>query len=92
MYLHLYFSGEQALEHKNRFNALLDWLEVELVFGNRKAEHEKQYAKYFEITSTPKPGTKVTLKLKAITQAKKDYEFFALISNEIKDPIAALNL
>ena len=92
MYLHLYFSGEKALEHENRFNALLDRLEAELVSGNRKAEHEKQYAKYFEITSTPKRGTKVTPKQKAITQAEKDYGFFALISNEIKDPIAALDL
>ncbi|SFE98934.1 IS1634 family transposase, partial [Trichococcus pasteurii] len=31
-------------------------------------------------------------KQKAITQAEKDYGFFALISNEIKDPIAALDL
>ncbi|SDK86165.1 IS1634 family transposase, partial [Alkalibacterium thalassium] len=92
MYLHLYFSGEKALEHENRFNALLDRLEAELVSGNRKAEHEKQYAKYFEITSTPKRGTKVTPKQEAITQAEKDYGFFALISNEIKDPIAALDL
>ena len=27
MYLHLYFSDEKALEHENRFNALLDRLE-----------------------------------------------------------------
>ncbi|TVM04513.1 transposase, partial [Enterococcus faecium] len=92
MYLHLYFSDEKALEHENRFNALLDRLEGELVSGNRKAEHEKQYAKYFEITSTPKCGTKVTPKQKAITQAEKDYGFFALISNEIKDSIAVLDL
>jgi transposase len=60
MYLHIYFSGEKALEHENLFNAFLDRLEAELVSGNRKA--------------------------------KKDYGFFALISNEIKDPIAALDL
>ena len=92
MYLHLYFSGEKALEHENRFNALLDRLESELVSGNRKAEHEKQYAKYFKITTTPKRGTKITPKQEVITQAEKDYGFFTLISNEIKDPIAALDL
>ena len=92
MYLHIYFSGEKALEHENRFNALLDRLEAELVSGNRKLEHEKQYAKYFEINTTPKRGTKVTPKQDVITQAEKDYGFFALISNEIKDPIVALDM
>ncbi|PTQ85939.1 hypothetical protein C8U37_10242 [Trichococcus patagoniensis] len=51
MYLHIYFSGEKALEHENRINELLDRLAEELVSGNRRAEHEKQCAKYFEITT-----------------------------------------
>ena len=90
MYLHIYFSGEKALEHENRFNGMLDMLEAELLSGNRKPEHEKQYAKYFEITATPKRGTKVTVKQDAIVQAEKDYGFFVLLSNEIKDSIEAL--
>jgi len=90
MYLHIYFNGEKALEHENRFNAMLDMLESELVSGKRKAENEKQYAKYFEISETPKRGIKITPKQDAINQAVKDYGFFVLISNEIKDPIVAL--
>ncbi len=90
MYLHIYFSGEKALEHENRFNAMLDMLETELVSGKRNPEHEKQYTKYFEINTTPIRGIKVTPKLETIKKAEKDYGFFALISNEVKDPIKAL--
>jgi transposase len=90
MYMHIYYSGEKALEHETRFNSLLDKLETELVSGNRNPEHEKQYAKYFEISTTPIRGTKVTPKEKVIAQAEKDYGYFVLISNEIKDPILAL--
>jgi len=90
MYLHIYFSGEKALEHENRFNAMLDMLETELVSGKRDPEHEKQYTKYFEINTTPIRGIKVTPKQETINNAEKDYGFFALISNEVKDPIKAL--
>lgn len=90
MYMHIYFSGEKALEHENRFNAMLDKLETELISGNRNPEHEKQYTKYFEINTTPKRGTKVAVKQEIVKNAEKDYGFFVLISNEIKDPITAL--
>ncbi|KUK73224.1 MAG: Transposase, IS4 family protein [Clostridiales bacterium 38_11] len=88
--MYIYHSGEKALEHETRFNCLLDKLETELVSGNRNPEHEKQYAKYFEISTTPIRGTKVIPKEKAIAQAEKDYGYFVLISNEIKNPILAL--
>jgi transposase len=90
MYMHIFYSGEKALEHENRLNSLLDTLEIELASGKRNPEHEKQYAKYFEISTTPIRGAKVIPKEKAITQAEKDYGYFVLISNEIKDPIIAL--
>lgn len=90
MYLHLYYNSEKALEHENRFNAMLDQLESELTTGNRKPENEKQYAKYFDIIETPVRGIKITPKQDAIKEAEKDYGFFALMTNEIKDPIKAL--
>ena len=92
MYLHLYYSGEKALEQAHRFNTMLDALEEELLSGNRRQEHEKQYAKYFNITSTPARGVKVSIKQNAITKAEKDYGFFVLVSNEVKEPIHALEI
>ena len=92
MYLHIYYNGEKALEQENKFNLLLDKLEEELISGKRKPENEKQYNKYFDVTTTPVRGTKVIAKQEAIDQAQKDYGFFALISNEISEPIEALEI
>ena len=92
MYLHIYYNGEKALEQENKFNLLLDKLEEELISGKRKPENEKQYKKYFDVTTTPVRGTKVIAKQEAIDQAQKDYGFFALISNEINEPIEALEI
>lgn len=92
MYLHIYFNSEKAFGHENNFNAMLDMLEEELVSERRKPEHEKQYTKYFNVSTTPVRGTKVTVKQEAVDAAEKDYGFFTLISNEIKDPIKALEM
>ena len=92
MYLHIYYNSEKALEHESRFNVMLDQLEAELKSGNRKQENEKQYAKYFDITETPVRGIKITSNQDAISKAEKDYGFFALMSNDIKDPIKALEI
>ena len=92
MYLHIYYSGEKALEQTYRFNAMLDSLKAELLSGKRKQEHEKQYTKYFEVTSTPVRGVKVNIKQDAITKTEKNYGFFVLVSNEIKDPVRALEI
>ena len=55
-------------------------------------EHEKEYRKYFEIKETPKRGISVTYRQDKIDQAHERYGFFALLSNEVKDPITALKL
>jgi len=92
MYLHLYYSGEKALEDERTLNAkLVSWKE-ELESGKTDAANEKSYAKYFEVKATPIRGVKVTVKQKAIEKAKKSYGYFAMISNEIKDPVKALML
>ncbi len=46
----------------------------------------------FDINTTPARGTKVTAREEAIVEAKKNYGYFALISNEVKDPIEALEI
>ena len=92
MYLHLYYSGEKALEDERALNAKLITWKAELESGKTNAANEKSYAKYFEVKITPVRGVKVTVKQKAIEQAKKNYGYFAMISNEIKDPVKALEL
>lgn len=92
LYLHLYYNGEKAVEDEQRLTRrLLAW-QKELQEGERKPEHAKSYEKYFEVSQTPVRGRKVVAKQAAIEEAKKNYGYFALISNEIKNPEEALTL
>ncbi|MDB4868159.1 MAG: transposase, family [Cohnella sp.] len=92
MYLHLYFNSERAMEDEKELNSRLSALQEEIESGKRSAENEKSYAKYFDIKTTPVRGTKATAKQKAMDEAKMNYGYFALISNEINDPIKALEV
>jgi transposase len=92
MYLHVYYSPERALEDEKAFNSrMADWQE-ELESGQRHPDHEKQYVKYFEVKSTPVRGTKIIAKDAALAEAKRNYGYFALLSNEIKDAVEALEI
>jgi transposase len=92
MYLHLYFNPAKALEEEERFHHLLHKLQVDLEQGVRDPAYEKQYEKYFVWTQTPQRGVKVKAKQEAIDQARKNYGYFTLLSNEIKDPMEALRI
>jgi len=92
LYLHIYYNSEKATEDERRQNILLMTLQEELESGQRNVDHEKSYAKYFDIQSTPVRGTKVMARQDAIDETKKNYGYFALISNEIKDPTEALEI
>jgi len=92
MYLHLYYSPERALEDENAFNSWMADLQEELVSDRRHPDHERHYAKYFEVRSTPVRGTKVIAKEDALAAAKRNYGYFALVSNEIKDAVEALEI
>jgi transposase len=92
MYLHMYFNNEKAVEDEKNLNTLLCTLHEELESGRRNPEHEKQYSKYFDIKTTPVRGPKVTAKQEAIVEAKKNYGYFVLLSNELKNPIEALEI
>lgn len=92
MYMHLYFNSERALEDEKNFNALLCRLQEELESGTTHPEHDRLYAKYFDTTTTPVRGTKVIAREDALAEAKKNYGFFVLLSNEVREPIAALEI
>lgn len=92
MYLHLYYSPERALEDEKAFNNRLAILQEELESGRRHPDHEKQYARYFEVKSTPVRGTKVVAREEALAEAKRNYGYFALVSNEVKEAVKALEI
>lgn len=92
MYLHLYYSPERALEDEKTFTNRLVSLKEELESGDRHPDHEKLYAKYFEVKSTPVRGTKAIAKEDTLAETKRNYGYFALLSNEIKDASEALEI
>lgn len=92
MYLHLFFNSEKAVEDEKKHNLLLIRLQQELKSSKLQPEHEENYKKYFDVTKTPVRGTRITPKQDAIDEAKKHYGYFALISNDMKDPIRALEI
>jgi transposase len=92
IYIHYYFNIDKAAEDEKAFDRRLSLLRQELISGNRLPEHEKLYKKYFEITTTPKRGTKAIVNQDAVLEAKRYYGFFALLTNETMDAITALEL
>ena len=67
-------------------------MENELRSGKHKPEHEKDYAKYFTVHETPVRGKKIVPSNEAMSKARRLYGYFVLISNEVKDPVEALQL
>jgi len=80
------------LEDEKNLNALLCRLQGELESGATHPEHDRLYAKYFDATTTPARETKVTAREDAIAEARENYGFFVLLSNEVREPIAALEI
>ena len=92
IYLHLYHNDQRAVDDKAALNALLDELEAELISGKRNSAHETLYSKYYQVKETPIRGVTLTPKQEAIDSARKNYGYFALLSNDVKDPLEALEI
>jgi Transposase len=92
MYLHLFYSPGKALEDERKLHEKLTTWKTELESGKRYQVNEKSYEKYFEVKETPVRGIKIMVKQGEIENAKKNYGYFAMISNDVKDPVKALEL
>ncbi len=92
LYLHLYYAPDRALENEKAFNSRLAALQEELLRNQRHPEHEKLYDRFFEVKQTPVRGITVIAKEEALAEAKRNYGYFALLSNDVKDPIHALEI
>lgn len=92
MYLHLYYNAEKAVEDERKFNLRMIDLQQELMSGKRKAEHEKDYGKFFEVKQTPVRGVRVMPRQAAMDEAKSRFGFFVLLSNEVRTSRMALEI
>jgi len=92
VYVHIYYNDQLATDDKMRFTKMLDALEEEIISGKRKVDHEKSYTKYFDVKETPVRGARIKPKQTAINAARKNFGFFVLLSNDVKDPVEALKI
>lgn len=92
MYMHIYFSPDKALEDEKQLNKQLYEWRKEIETGQREKTYDSQYAKYFDIKTTPIRGQKITVKEEAIQEASKYYGFFVFLSNETSNAKQALSI
>jgi len=92
MYVHIYYNDQNAADDKIRFNKKLDAMEEDIRKGKMSAERAKVCARYYDIKKAPAGGVCFTPRQDAIDEARKNYGYFALISNGEKDPVEALRI
>lgn len=91
-YLHIFYNPEKAAKDQVDMNDYLTSLYDDLINNKCKEYKSKDYAKYFTITETPKRGRKVTANEEMMKEVAKNFGYFALLSNEVKDPFEALSI
>jgi transposase len=91
-YLHLYFNPEKAARDIAQTNDYMNSLRNDLEQKSTKEYRSKDYEKYFTIHETPKRGRRIVPNEKAIEARIRNHGYFALLTNEVKDPMVALSL
>ncbi|MEX1031355.1 MAG: IS1634 family transposase [Paenibacillaceae bacterium] len=91
-YLLLYYNPEKAAKDQSDMNEYLTGLYNDLREDKCRDYCAKDYSKFFEVTETPKRGRKIMPKEDAMLEATRNYGYFALLSNDVKDPYEALSL
>ena len=92
IYIHYYYSIEKGADDEQAFDKHIASLHNELLEGKYVESHQKAYAQFFGIKTTPKRGRQVYYKEDAIKEARRYLGYFVLISNEKMDAFTALHL
>jgi transposase len=93
VYVHIYYNGLRGEEEKARFNKSLANAEAALKNKIELTESQKALtAKYFNVKATPKRGVQVQYRHDEIKKQMSRFGYFALVSNEVKDSAAALEI
>lgn len=92
-YLHTYFDSLKAALDDKRFSHRVLMEYEELVSGNTCKAHQKDYERFFTVKETPKRGRKVEYNQSAIDGYRKNTSgWFVMATNDIKDPVQALEV
>ena len=90
---YIYFiTQRKAAKDQADKNEYLTSLYNDLMENARKEYRMKDYDKYFEVTETPRRGRKIKPREEVMREVARNYGYFALLSNEVKDPFEALSL
>jgi len=92
LYVHIYYNDQHATDDRACFNRRLDAMENDIRKGGMKPEREKECRKYYDIRETQIRGIVFKPRQDEIDRARKNFGFFALLSNSINDPIEAIQI
>lgn len=92
-YVHTYYDSLKAESEKKKFNHKLKICYDELVDCQEKSENKAFYSKYYIVKELPKRGRRVLYNEEAISRYRQNtIGWFIMISNDIKDATAALQV
>lgn len=92
-YVHLYYNAHAAAEATDSFTEELLAYKKELETGLLVKDHEEAYKTFFTVKETPVRGRKVLFNNEVIQKYRNRYAgFYALLTNDIKDPVEALKV
>jgi transposase len=93
IYVHVYYNGQRAEEEKMRFNKALIITEIAIRGGDELTGAQMSLREnYFIVKETPKRGLQIQYKNDAIRKRLCQFGYFALLSNDIKDSVAAIEV
>ena len=93
IYVHIYYNGQRAEEEKMRFNKALAKTEAAIRGGDELTGAQVSLReKYFMVKETPKRGVQIQYNNDAIQKRIGQFGYFVLLSNDIKDPVAAIEV
>lgn len=92
-YLHIYYNAHAAAAATDGFTEELLGYKEELEQGVVITGHEEAYKTFFIVKETPVRGRRVLFNNDAIEKHRNRYAgFYALLTNDIKDPLQALRV
>jgi transposase len=91
VYVHVYYNGTRAEEEKQRFAKSLADVKAAVESGATLTEPQENLCKkYLSAKETPKRGVRVEYKDDAIEKHLSGLGYFVLLSNDLKDPVSAI--
>ena len=92
-YTNVYYDSLKAELENRKFDRLLYDCFTELEIGKAVDAHKPYYKEFFHVKETPKRGRKVEYNQAAIDEQRKNTTgWFVMITNDVKDPVKALEI